>query len=221
MTALLKPPLVFFLVAGLGCGFLAVVGLVDAVRKFRVARRSDDEEVASRAGLRFAGSLAVTAILAFVAIRMLTAVVTIAPYFMHALDLRGSQAPAVTYERFDVDGMPTESLTDLHGRVVLLNLWATWCPPCRKEMPELDRLQTDLDDQGLTVVHVSVEDVDTLQSWLAKNPMSTRHGRAERMPISVPALPTSVVIDRDGIVRDILLGGKSYEAFAAAVTPWL
>lgn len=220
MTVLLEPPLVFFLLAGLGCAVLAVTGFLDAIRKFRRARRSEDDEAGSRAGLRFAGSLAVAGILAFVAFRLLSMVAAIAPQMARTLDLEGSAAPEMTYARFDVDGMPTEALAQLKGRVVLLNLWATWCPPCRQEMPELDRLQTDLGGRGLTIVHVSIENLETLQGWLAKNPMSTRHGRVDTLPIAVPALPTSLVIDREGVVRDILVGGKSYKAFEKAVTPW-
>ena len=55
---------------------------------------------------------------------------------------------------------PRETLTDWRGRTVLLNLWATWCVPCRKEMPALDTLQADLGGQGFEVIAVNIDTRD-------------------------------------------------------------
>ena len=224
MRVLFEPPLVIFLIAGLGCTILAITGLVEAVRKFREARRpvaEGEAEERPTLGLRFVLNLTVTGILAFVGVQLLSTVVAIAPYVVDALGLVGSPAPEVSYSRLDVEGQPQETLSGLRGDVVLLNVWATWCPPCRKEMPELDRLQVDLGGRGLTILHVSSESPGTLLSWLEENPMSTRHGRLADLPFTPPALPTSLVIDREGIVRDVMVGGRGYGDFEEAVTPWL
>lgn len=227
MKALLQPPLVFFVIAGAGCAILAITGLLDSFRTFLQARGSGAQNQETpgetpKLGLRFAGGVAISLLLAFIALYLLSTVVQMAPRVNQALDLVGSPAPALTYARLDVDdGSPQEALAVLRGDVVLLNLWATWCPPCRKEMPALDQLQSDLADRGLTVLHVSIEREDKLRSWLAENPMTTRHGRIDSIPFPAPALPTSLVIDREGIVRDIMVGGQSYRAFEKAVTPWL
>ena len=225
MKAFLQPPLVFFVIAGAGCAILAITGFVDLFRTFLAARRSEpaaDASAPPKLGLKFVGGLAMSGLMGFLALYLLSTVVALAPRMVEALDLVGDAAPDLSYVRYDLGAdAPTETLHSLHGDVVLLNLWATWCPPCRKEMPDLDQLQGDLADRGLTVVHVSTETDDTLRSWLAENPMSTRHGRIERFPLPVPALPTTLVIDRDGVVRDIMVGGQSYRAFEKAVTPWL
>ena len=66
----------------------------------------------------------------------------------------GSRAPEV--RAVDLDGRPV-SLAGLRGEVVLLNVWATWCPPCRAEMPSMERLHQELGDEGLKIVAVSVD----------------------------------------------------------------
>ena len=66
----------------------------------------------------------------------------------------GARAPS--YSAPDLKGRPL-SLASLQGKVVVLNVWATWCPPCRAEMPALQRLYDELRDQGLEVVAVSVD----------------------------------------------------------------
>ncbi len=68
----------------------------------------------------------------------------------------GSEAPA--FEAFTLDSVPrTKTLEDYRGDVVLLNVWATWCLPCREEMPSLQRLHEALGDAGLRIVAVSID----------------------------------------------------------------
>ncbi len=119
------------------------------------------------------------------------------------------------------DGMP-HRLQDLRGQVVVLNLWATWCPPCRKEMPELDRLQEAYRDRGVVVLTVSDEPRDTLQAYTKEQPLSTMNVYAESLGwLEVAGRPVSFVIDRDGTVREMFVGARDYEAFEAAVRPYL
>ena len=69
----------------------------------------------------------------------------------------GSEAPA--FEAVTLDASPERRrLEDYHGRLILLNVWATWCLPCRDEMPSIQRLYDEYRDQGLAVVAVSVDD---------------------------------------------------------------
>src|SRR2546425_8868021 len=67
-------------------------------------------------------------------------------------------------------------LSEYRGRVVLLNFWATWCPPCRKEMPDLERLYATYRDRGLTVITVSDQDKETLLKFAETNPLLTVAG---------------------------------------------
>jgi thiol-disulfide isomerase/thioredoxin len=114
------------------------------------------------------------------------------------------QSPAAPFE----DSMgQTVTLDSFHGKVVLLNLWATWCPPCVAEMPELDKLQADLEGAGLEVVAVSTD----AQGIKKSAPFYRRAGithlalyndtrSALPQALKVTGLPLSLLIDRDGNV---------------------
>ncbi len=99
------------------------------------------------------------------------------------------------------------SLEVFRGRVVLLNFWATWCAPCIREMPSLDRLQAKLRDEGLDVVAVS-QDIAGLQVVepfferlaLANLELYLDSGRQLGRAVGVAGLPTTLLIDRDGRV---------------------
>lgn len=137
---------------------------------------------------------------------------------MHAVI--GRPAGDVAFARV-ADGMP-HRLQDLRGQVVLVNLWATWCPPCRHEMPDLNRLQEAYRDRGVVVLTVSDEDRDTLLAYSKAQPMSTMNVYAESLGwLDAPGRPISFVIDRTGTVREMFVGARDYETFEAAVRPYL
>lgn len=137
---------------------------------------------------------------------------------MHAVI--GKPAGDVAFSRV-ADGMP-HRLQELRGQVVLVNLWATWCPPCRKEMPDLNRLQEAYRDRGVVVLTVSDEERDTLLTYAKEQPMSTLNVYAESLGwLDAPGRPISFVIDRDGTVREMFVGARDYETFEAAVRPYL
>src|SRR5262245_8871823 len=110
-------------------------------------------------------------------------------------------------------------LSDLRGKVVVLNLWATWCGPCRRELPEIDRLQRAYADRGLVVVTVSTEERDRLQRFAARYPLATLNVYTPRIAwLDVGGRPLSVIIDRDGVVRACFIGARTYAEFERAVT---
>ncbi len=104
------------------------------------------------------------------------------------------------------------TLTDLHGKqwtlkqlrgsVVLVNFWATWCPPCRKEMPDLEALYQRFEDRGLVVLAISDEDADKVRPFLAERkityPVLLDPGRKVNDLFRVEGIPKSFVYDRDG-----------------------
>ena len=105
----------------------------------------------------------------------------------------------------DLQGQP-QAFTQWHGKPILLNFWATWCPPCIEEMPMLDAAHR-ADGSGLTVIGVALDEGGEVQKFLAKNPvrypillagegaevdLSTTYGNAKSV------LPYSVLIGRDG-----------------------
>ena len=118
--------------------------------------------------------------------------------------------PAPTFTLQDADGEYV-SLDDLRGRVVLVNFWATWCLPCRAEMPELDRAAREYHDEGFRVLAVNLlEDAasirkfgDELQVGL---PLLVDPSGDVYKAYSVQGLPASFLVDRDGVIRDVHLG---------------
>ncbi len=141
------------------------------------------------------------------------------PALVEQMRMEGRPAPGLRFARV-VDGSMA-SLADHRGEVVVLNLWATWCPPCRAELPDLDRLQATYRDRGLVVLQISDEPRETLTSFLEESPMTTEHGYVESFPWPAAGRPTTFVIDREGVVRKAFLGARSFDQFERAVAKHL
>ncbi len=96
----------------------------------------------------------------------------------------------------------TYSLDALRGKIVLLNFWATWCPPCRKEMPDMEILYRRFQQKGLVVLAVSDEDRETVAGFLAKQkytfPVLLDPGRNVHDAFSVEGIPKSFIFDAEG-----------------------
>ena len=108
--------------------------------------------------------------------------------------------PALTFA--GPDGEVT--LADYRGRVVLVNAWATWCPPCVAEMPSLDRLEQMRGGADFAVVPVSLDrTMEEAQTWYARNgievlPVIHDGSFAINTRLRLPGLPTSILYDRNG-----------------------
>ncbi|HKV76666.1 MAG TPA: TlpA disulfide reductase family protein [Candidatus Sulfotelmatobacter sp.] len=93
-------------------------------------------------------------------------------------------------------------LRDLQGKVVLVNFWATWCPPCRKEMPDLQALYDKYKDQGFVVLSISDEDAAKVAPFIAERkisyPVLLDPGRKVNGAFVVEGIPKSFVYDREG-----------------------
>ncbi|MGH8240839.1 MAG: TlpA family protein disulfide reductase [Steroidobacteraceae bacterium] len=106
------------------------------------------------------------------------------------------------------------SLTQLKGKVVMLNFWASWCGPCRQEMPLLDQMHKRYSALGFTLVGVNVDaNSKDAEQWLSKTPVSfpvlfDRHSKVSAM-YDVKAMPSTVFIDRKGNVRYLHKGYKA------------
>jgi peroxiredoxin len=93
-------------------------------------------------------------------------------------------------------------LASLHGKVVLVNFWATWCPPCRKEMPDLDALYQRFADQGFVILAISDEEQAKVAPFIAEHkityPVLLDPGRKVNDLFQVQGIPKSFVYDREG-----------------------
>jgi cytochrome c-type biogenesis protein len=131
-------------------------------------------------------------------------------------------APDVQFTKLDGSAL---RLKDLRGRVVLLNFWATWCIPCRSEIPSLSAMQKDLESKGLSIVGVSYDDTaDLVKSFQKDIPQSYQvvlGGRDVGSQLPASPLPTTYIIDREGRIRDKLIGERTRAAFELLIKPLL
>ena len=127
---------------------------------------------------------------------------------------------------FDADGRPRAALSQWKGRVVLLNVWATWCPPCRAEMPSLDRLQARRAHHDFEVVAVAVDKNGPAGPKAFLRDLGARALRDYADPTNAIAkrlktlgllsgLPTTVLIDRTGCALGTVVGAAEWDAAAA------
>ena len=127
----------------------------------------------------------------------------------------GFAAPDFTLETRDGE---TANLADLRGQVVLLNFWATWCPPCRAEMPAIQDVYDGYRDQGFTVLAVDVGEGEAQVAAFADEGGFTfpilmdRDGTVSRR-YQVRAMPSTFFIDQEGVIREVTLGGPMTEGF--------
>lgn len=132
-------------------------------------------------------------------------------------------APDVEFQT--LAGQPFR-LKELQGRVVLLNFWATYCIPCREEIPALNSLQHELKAQGLKIVGASLDDsaegVNAYQKEVAKFEYEVLLGGSEaKVKFQQSVLPTTYLIDRQGRIRQKIIGARDKAAWEAAVMPLL
>ncbi|MGE5375688.1 MAG: TlpA family protein disulfide reductase [Bacteroidota bacterium] len=132
--------------------------------------------------------------------------------------------PAPELELTDLSGKPT-SLADYRGQIVLVNLWATWCPPCKEEMPALESFYNKHAQDGFTIVAVNDGDPTpdviqfakdyglTFPVWLDPKYVATEKA------FKTLNLPSSFVINRDGQVVLSWVGGINLQTLEKHVTP--
>ncbi len=125
-----------------------------------------------------------------------------------SIPLKGHPAPDFTLQTLDGASL---SLSDLRGQAVVLNFWATWCPPCRAEMPELQAAHQAYASGGLVVLGVNqAEEAPVVRAYLEELgltfPVVLDMNYEAASLYSVNSLPTTFFIDRDGIIRGMVVG---------------
>jgi peroxiredoxin len=139
------------------------------------------------------------------------------------LALRGVTAPP--FDTVDLSGNP-QRLADHAGQVVIVNVWATWCGPCRREMPKLDRLYRDRKDQGLMVFGLSTEDLDVQRKFVEERvrvsyPLLTAAGQVPDMYRNTAQYPATFLIDRAGRLQPAPGTDQPFEKLEAVVNALL
>jgi cytochrome c biogenesis protein CcmG, thiol:disulfide interchange protein DsbE len=117
---------------------------------------------------------------------------------------------------FTLNGRP-ERLSSLRGKVVVLNFWATWCPPCRDELPSLNRLEAKIAPMGATVLGISVDDDETayrnfLEQYHVTFP--TYRDPTKRIPAAYGTYeyPETYIIDRQGRIARKIIGAQDWSS---------
>jgi peroxiredoxin len=128
----------------------------------------------------------------------------------------GFLAPDFTLETMDGD---TVKLSDLRGQAVIVNLWATWCPPCKAEMPALQQVYEEYKSRGLIVLAVNSttqDDAQAIPAFIAEYsltfPVLLDVNNEAGQLYQLRSLPSTFFIGRDGIIHEVVIGGPMAEA---------
>lgn len=116
-------------------------------------------------------------------------------------------------------GGGTLSLEELQGHPVVINFWASWCPPCRSEMPAMQRVYEEFKDQGLVILSINAANQDRMadaiefaEQYGLTFPIVFDTGGRTTNDYKVRSLPTTFFVDRRGRIQEIIVGGPISEA---------
>ena len=133
---------------------------------------------------------------------------------------RTDPVPTVSFQT--IEGKTVAPATS--GRVTLVNFWGTWCPPCRQEIPDLEKLHVRYGPRGLDVVGIALSEKDGaagLRAWCQKNGLTYPQSLAEDAVTEaygdVHEVPISVLVDQQGRIRYRWQGERDYASFATQV----
>ena len=144
-------------------------------------------------------------------------------YGAPALAQKGGTVTDFTIE--SLGGFPV-SLNDYEGQVIVMNFWATWCPPCRAEMPDINNFYEAYRDEGLVVLAINEEEpAETVRPFIQANNFTfpvllDSEGRVAQQ-YSTRSYPTTFVIDRNGVIQHVQTGQISEAELEKVVLPLL
>jgi len=154
-------------------------------------------------------------------------------YFAGTAGAQKAAAPegkikAADFALTDIEGKPVK-LSDYKGKVVILDFWATWCPPCVKEIPHFNELSKKYASKGLVVLGVSVDQggLPAVKKFMAKTPVNYRIALGEDKTYGVyqnylpqqerGGIPFTFIVDKEGFIREHYVGYRDIEVFEAAL----
>lgn len=140
---------------------------------------------------------------------------------MATLESRERRLQQVDFTLTDLQGK-TWSMKDLRGKVVLVNFWATWCPPCRKEMPDLDALYHQFGEQRLVILAISDETAEKIKPFVEQRsigyPILLDPDRKLNNLFNVESIPESFVYDREGNLVTEAIDMRTKKQFLAMLS---
>lgn len=133
---------------------------------------------------------------------------------------------AVDFTWTDADGRQRSFSEVAAGKTVLLNIWATWCPPCRREIPDLVTISKDMAAKGVVVIGVALDDkpdaLNIVKTYAERNGIAYMNVLDADKKIAeayggIQAVPTTFIIDRQGSIAQRIVGSMPKDAFVAAL----
>ena len=146
------------------------------------------------------------------------------PLYKKANDILAANEAEIAKADFTLEDLNGKkwTLSELRGKIVLVNFWATWCPPCRAEMPNLDALYTQYANQGLVILSITDENPSKVDAFLqGKNyhpPVLIDSDRVVNNEFHVEGIPQTFVFDRDGKLTGIAIDQSTPQQFSALLT---
>lgn len=121
----------------------------------------------------------------------------------------------------------SQAISQWKGKIIVVNFWATWCPPCREEMPELSSLQQRYQDRDLVVLGISTDELDKIQEFIKENPVGypLLSGEMDAMNVGLSlgndkgVLPYTVIIKPDGNIAKTYFGRVSQAQLKETLLP--
>jgi len=131
------------------------------------------------------------------------------------IEINPNVTEAIDFTLKDLDGKELK-LSDLKGKKVFLNFWATWCPPCKAEMPEIEKLYQETKDTDLVIVAVEIgEPLDTVKSFIDSNKYSFKvlldSDQSVASNYNITSIPTSFFIDEEGNIVSKRVGAMNID----------
>ena len=125
---------------------------------------------------------------------------------------------SINFELENLNGLK-EQLTDYKGKVVFLNFWATWCGPCRIEMPSMERLYTEFKEDGLVILAVNLGESSAIAGEFMKSnnlsfPVLLDEDQTVAAIYGVRSIPTTYLIDRDGNILGMAVGAREWDSLS-------
>ena len=217
-----------------GGGFASIEPVVPPEGPLDISEGEEDEEILFRTPFRRPRAGALRNILATIAVGLV--IVGLVWFFdrpnaagVQAITLSASPTgPAPRLEReapdFSVRTLGGEDvrLSDFRGRSVWINFWATWCPPCRAEAPDIQEVYEAHESEGLVVLAISIgESTNTVADYIKRTGMTVTVGIDEGTNVAaqyrIVGIPTHFFIDREGVLREWRIGSMSKKTMESKV----